>query len=119
MRRVPRALALALPAALLAAGCAGPRAYVVLLPDADGHTGQVVYDGPEGRTTLDRRTTMLASSFSISFTRDCAWLDRLALAPMRARPARSACRRAVTSAAAAARPPFRKIQKRLPLRVCV
>ena len=27
---------------------------------------------------------MLASSFSISFTRDCAWLERLALAPKRA-----------------------------------
>ena len=37
-----------------------------------------------GRTTLVRFTWMLPSSFSISFARDCAWLDRLALAPKRA-----------------------------------
>src|SRR4051812_2253205 len=37
-----------------------------------------------GRTTLERRVWIPASSFSISFTRDCAWLERLALAPKRA-----------------------------------
>lgn len=54
MKRLPAAMLLA---AGLLAGCASPppaapRAYVVLLENADGSTGRVVYSGPGGSTEL-------------------------------------------------------------------
>lgn len=70
--RAPRvrgaaALALALGLALLLAACAQPevaptpppapappRSYVVLLPNADGSSGRVVYEGPAGTVELDQ-----------------------------------------------------------------
>ncbi|MFT3719010.1 OmpA family protein [Pseudorhodoferax sp.] len=70
-------LASAVLAAALAACCAAPpappapaaapptpRAYVALLPNADGSTGQVVYTGPMGRTELSRAGQAVALSGS-------------------------------------------------------
>lgn len=52
-----RALWPAVAAFAVLTGCASdppawPRSYVVLLPDADGRTGEVTVEGAEGRTTL-------------------------------------------------------------------
>lgn len=40
--------------AVLGAGCAGPRSYVVLLPSPDGSVGKVMVSGAEGQQLLNR-----------------------------------------------------------------
>lgn len=76
---------------LVAAGCATPadtpRSYVVLLEDADGGTGKVVYDGPGGQTTLTQPLQAAALSGPAGpFTLSLARLQRDAGAAIAAQP---------------------------------
>lgn len=87
----PRALGLALVAAAALAGCATPpappAAYVVLLPNADGSAGKVVYNGPQGSAELNRPSQAVGlQGPATTFTLDAAQLQRDAGAALAAQP---------------------------------
>lgn len=82
---------LLLACALVAAGCAAPpgtpRAYVVLLENADGSAGKVAYDGPQGQATLTQPGQAVAlSGPATPFTLNLDRLQRDAGAAIAAQP---------------------------------
>lgn len=84
-------LALALLAAALLAGCAtrpsGPSAYVVLLEEADGSVGKVIYTGAEGTAELDQaREAVALRGPAVPFMLDAERLRRDAGDAMAAQP---------------------------------
>ncbi|WP_082498118.1 OmpA family protein [Pseudorhodoferax sp. Leaf267] len=86
-----RTLVPALLAAMLA-GCAtppppAPHAYVVLLENADGSVGKVVYSGPQGVAQLDQpREAVALRGPAQTFVLDAAQLQRDAGAALAAQP---------------------------------
>lgn len=81
----------ALLAAALLAGCAAPpdppSTYVALLDNTDGSVGRVVYDGPQGTTTLNQPRQAVALSGSAEpFTVSAEKLQRDAGAAIAAQP---------------------------------